>query len=118
MKLNKMTRTCSVALVIGVVAAAVGGCASGEAQRPSDEVLKARVEAALANAGDVPGDEITVEVTDGVVTLSGKVSSDGQRGVPYPGATVQQSIGAVVRAVPGVEEVRFSLEIEPVSQTR
>ncbi|MDP6580797.1 MAG: BON domain-containing protein [Vicinamibacterales bacterium] len=66
----------------------------------------------------LPGEEITVAVTDGVVTLSGTVPSDGQRGVPYPGATVQQSIGAVVRAVPGVEEVQFSLQIEPVSPAR
>jgi osmotically-inducible protein OsmY len=118
-RLNKIARTWSAALAIGIViAAAAGGCASEEAQRPSDEVLKTRVEAALANAEDVPGEEITVAVTDGVVTLSGTVPSDGQRGVPYPGATVQQSIGAVVRAVPGVEEVQFSLQIEPVSPAR
>ncbi|HJN43527.1 MAG: BON domain-containing protein [Vicinamibacterales bacterium] len=119
MNTRQMARTFhAVLLVGGIVAAAAGGCASGEAQRPSDDVLKTRVEAALANAEDVPGEEITVEVTDGVVTLSGKVPSDGQRGVPYPGATVQQSIGAVVRAVPGVEEVRFSIQIEPVSSAR
>ena len=103
------------ALVIGsVAAAALGGCASPSTQGPSDEVLRARVQAALENAADVPGREITVEVADGVVTLTGQVSSDALRGVPYPSATVQQSIGAVVRAVPGVKEVRFSIQIEPI----
>ncbi len=119
MNLKKTARTFYLALVISAVAAAaVGGCAPQATERPSDEVLTARVQAALANAADVPGQEITVEVSDGVVTLSGQVSSAGQRGVPYPSATVQQSIGAVVRAVPGVEEVRFSIEIEFVPPAR
>ena len=117
MNLTRAAWTFYLALVIvlgSLAAAAVGGCASPGTQQTSDEVLRARVQAALVNAADVPGQEITVEVSDGVVTLTGQVSSDGQRGVPYPSATVQQSIGAVVRAVPGVQEVRFSLEIDPV----
>ena len=119
MNLKRIAWTFYVALVVSsVAAAAVGGCAFRATEQPSDEVLRARVKAALVNAADVPGRAITVEVSDGVVTLTGQVSSAGQRGVPYPSATVQQSIGALVRAVPGVREVRFSIQIEPVPPAR
>lgn len=69
----------------------------------ADTVLRRRVEAALASATDVDGDRIQVVARKGVVTVSGHVSS----------GTEQQSVGAIVRAVPGVTEVRFSLVVAP-----
>jgi site-specific recombinase XerD len=35
------------------------------------------------------------------------------RGAAYPGAFLQQNAGAIVRAIPGVKDVRFAVQIEP-----
>jgi len=80
-----------------------------------DELLQERVEAALASASDVPADAITVVVDGGVVTLTGSVVCQecGGRRTPGGFGTVQQSLGAVVRAIPGVESVEFELEYAP-----
>lgn len=97
----------SAVVTLGIYAAEPQG-----ARKSSDEALKTRVQAALMSASDVPGREITVDVAGGVVTLKGQLSSDSMRGVAYPTAILQQSVGAVVRAVPGVKDVRFLLQIE------
>ena len=89
-----------------VVAAAAGasGCAARTLGRTTgDDVLKTRVETALASASDVHADGLTVAARRGVVTLTGHVAS----------GTEQQAVGAIVRAIPGVEGVSFSLTIEP-----
>lgn len=93
-----------LALTLGAaVAAGATGCASRQTNSAiGDEVLTARVEAALAGAADVNGAAITVHTRRGVVTLTGRVASP----------TEQQSVGAIVRAIPGVSDVRFSLSIE------
>ncbi len=93
-----------------LLVAAVGCMPRG----PSDQVLTERVEEALASATDVPGD-IDVQVSGGVVTLTGSLLCDECGGNQTPGGlgTIQHSIGAVVRAVPGVEQVEFSLVAEP-----
>ncbi len=100
----------AVAISFGAVLA-LGACASGV----PDELLQKRVEAALASASDVPADAITVMVSDGVVTLTGSVVCQecGGRRTPGGFGTVQQSLGAVVRAIPGVESVEFELEYAP-----
>ena len=67
-----------------------------------DEVLRARVEAALASASDVNAAGIRVDARRGVVTLTGQIASGIE----------QQSVGAIVRAIPGVRDVSFSLRIE------
>ncbi|MEE8131131.1 MAG: BON domain-containing protein [Vicinamibacterales bacterium] len=78
------------------------GCAARQASTTTgDEVLRARVEAALAGASDVDAAGITVDARRGVVTLTGRVASP----------TEQQSVGAIVRAIPGVRDVAFSLSI-------
>ncbi len=104
----------AVAICFGV-AAALGAHGSLEAQSASDVALQQRVEVALASASDVPADSITVEVRNGVVTLIGSVVCDDCGGRRTPGGfgTVQQSLGAVVRAIPGVERVEFRLEYAP-----
>ena len=60
------------------------------------------METALARASDVDADGITVDARRGVVTVTGRVASE----------TEQQSVGAIVRAIPGVRGVSFSLRIE------
>ena len=90
---------------------AFGACASGV----PDELLQERVEAALASASDVPAQSLAVVVIDGVVTVTGSVVCQecGGRRTPPGAGTVQQSLGAVIRAIPGVESVEFELEYEP-----
>jgi len=93
---------------------ALGGCASDGPEIPPDDVLQERVEAAIARASDVPADAITVVVIDGVVTVTGSVVCEecGGRRTPGGFGTVQQSLGAVVRAIPGVQSVEFDLQYE------
>lgn len=89
-------------------------CAPQQARQPSDEALRAQVVAALRAASDVPGEQLQVSVSGGVVTLSGNVACPecGGRATPGGAGTVQQSIGAVVRAVPGVRAVRFETQVD------
>lgn len=96
----------------------VFGAAPATAQASgADEALRARVEAALAAASDLPADSISVQVQGGVVTLSGSVVCEDCGGSSTPGGagTVQQTLGAVVRAIPGVETLRFSLRYRPAA---
>lgn len=105
----------SAFLVVAGFAAAAVGAAPAASQSRADTALETRVEAALASASDLPADSITVQVRDGVVTLTGSVSCADCGGGATPGgaATVQQSLGAVVRAVPGVERVVFRVRYGP-----
>lgn len=94
---------------------ALGGAGSGcTPDGPSDEELAVQVEAALATASDLPAG-FEVEVAAGVVTITGSLACDDCGGLRTPGGigTVQQSLGAVVRAVPGVEAVEFALDPGP-----
>lgn len=77
----------------------------------SDDQLRLNVESALVGASDLPPGGLSVSVENGVVTISGSLECEDCGGLRTPGqtGTVQQSLGAVVRAVPGVERVEFSL---------
>ena len=112
--MRKRASRFQLAVAICAVAVASLGVPAA-AQSRADGVLKARVEAALESASDVPADSLTVEVRNGVVTLTGSVVCDecGGRRTPGGFGTVQQSLGAVVRAIPGVESVEFKLEYPP-----
>lgn len=93
---------------------ALGGTGAGcTPDGPTDEELEARVEAALTTASDLPPGFV-VEASEGTITITGSLACDECGGLSTPGGvgTVQQSLGAVVRAVPGVEEVVFSLETD------
>ncbi len=76
-----------------------------------DANIKAQVESALARAADLPRG-FNVEVTEGVVLISGSVVCEDCGGMRTPGniGTIQQSLGGVVRAVPGVMRVDFDLD--------
>ena len=75
-----------------------------------DAQIKSQVESAIANADDLPSG-FTVEVDEGMVLIKGSVVCEGCGGLRTPGrvGSVQQSLGAIVRAVPGVMSVEFSL---------
>jgi hypothetical protein len=75
-----------------------------------DAQIKSQVESAIASADDLPVG-FTVEVDEGMVLIKGSVVCEGCGGLRTPGrvGSIQQSLGAIVRAVPGVMSVEFSL---------
>jgi len=85
------------------------------AQSLADQALEARVITAIANAADLPADAFSVVASDGVVKVTGSVVCESCGGMETPGGiqSIQQTLGAVVRAVPGVERVEFDLEFQP-----
>mgnify|MGYP001355096779 FL=1 len=106
-------------LAIGVVATLVVGAGACSArnpqsgadrrvnerlpqQTPADDVLRSRVLDALSTALDVNASRVEVEADAGLITVRGRVASGFE----------QQSVGAIVRAVPGVARVRFDLQVE------
>lgn len=103
-------RLLGVLFVVAVGAAVSPQLASGQ-QSTADSLLAARVEAVIEAASDLPADSISVAVSGGVVTLTGSVVCPDCGGTRTPSGTgtVQQSLGAVVRALPGVEQVLFEL---------
>jgi osmotically-inducible protein OsmY len=97
-----------LALVPSATAARAAGNQAGRApaqtaKPPADAVLKARAESALAAAADLRGRTLMADARAGTVTVTGKVATTSEL----------QTVGAVVRAVPGVKEVRFSVQVEP-----
>jgi len=100
-------------LAVGLLAAAslVAAPTTSAAQSRADSVLTARVQAAVRAATDLPADSISVSARGGVVTLKGSLlcGDCGGNGTPGGTSTIQQSLSAVVRAVPGVERVVFDL---------
>lgn len=110
-----MTRIVRAAtLVLGLTLAAAAMPDAALAQSPADSVLAARVESALDAASDLPADSITVSVRGDVVTLTGSLlcAECGGNNTPGGTATIQQGLGALVRAVPGVRRVVFDLVYE------
>ena len=79
-----------------------------------DERIKMQVTSVIENASDLPPG-FQVEVTEGVVRVTGSVLCDECGGMRTPGhiGTIQQSLGGVVRAVPGVMRVDFDLSYGP-----
>jgi len=77
-----------------------------------DVLLQQRVTAAIAAASDLPREGFSVSVNEGVVRVSGSLLCDDCGGLRTPGGegSIQQSMGAVIRAVPGVAEVTFDLQ--------
>lgn len=116
MKLQTRTRftLLLLTLVLGIAACAPALETETEsATDASDEQIRTRVEAVIAQAADLP-QQIAVEVREGIVFISGSLDCEGCGGLRTPGnvGTVQQSLGAMVRAVTGVNAVVFDLNPE------
>lgn len=94
---------------------ALSACDGGPAEESvsSDGRLKAQVEAALASTSDVP-QGLNIEISQGHAHISGSLSCEDCGGMRTPGNidTIQQSLGAIVRAVPGITDVEFSFVSE------
>lgn len=76
----------------------------------SDSDLQRKVEVAIGSSSDLP-QQFRVEVRNGIVRITGSLLCEDCGGNATPGqaGTIQQSIGAVIRAVPGVTRVEFYL---------
>lgn len=76
-----------------------------------DELLQQRVSAAIAAAADLPQTGLMISVEEGAVLVTGSIDCEACGGNRTPGGadTIQQSLGAVIRAVPGVGAVHFDL---------
>lgn len=92
-------------------AIAPGSEATVAMQQDDGARIKAQVESALAGASDLPGN-FTVAVDDGLVSISGALdcADCGGNNTPATIGSIQQTLGAIVRAVPGVERVKFELD--------
>ena len=79
-----------------------------------DERIRMQVASAVENASDLPPG-FQVEVNEGVVIISGSGVCDDCGGMRTPGhiGTIQQCLGGVVRAIPGVMRVDFDLSYGP-----
>ena len=77
----------------------------------TDSQLQTRVQSAIMAASDLPGENFQVQVSSGIVSVTGSLACETCGGYSTPGGpgNVQMSLGAVVRAVPGVQQVRFQL---------
>ncbi|MEZ5488730.1 MAG: hypothetical protein R3F50_00225 [Gammaproteobacteria bacterium] len=85
--------------------------ASCEPAVDQDELLLQRLSAAMAAAADLPQAGLTITVDGGAVLVSGSIDCEACGGTRTPGGvdTIQQNLGAVIRAVPGVGAVTFDL---------
>ena len=96
---------CITVLLAALALALVSGCASGDpaqAERQVDDAsVSAGVTAAIAAAPALKGSEIQVDTRQGVVQLSGFVSS----------AEDVATAAAVARTVRGVQSVRNDLRL-------
>jgi len=74
---------------------------ASSAAKPDDAALKSRIEAKIKNSPSLKGDDIDVDVAQGVVTLTGKVHSNAQ-----------STHAATLAKVAGVSSVENKLTVE------
>jgi hypothetical protein len=77
----------------------------------ADDQLTQAVQAALSSASDLPQSGLMIAAESGVITVTGTIECEDCGGLRTPGGidNVRLSLGAVIRAVPGVEQVEFFL---------
>ena len=96
-------------LVLALLILLVAACG----QEPdTDESLQQQVTDAIAAIPDLPADTLIVTSEGGRVHVSGSLECEDCGGMLTPAGkgTIQQTLGAVIRAVPGVESVQFELQ--------
>ena len=90
------------ALLIAAAVACAASRSTPHAAAPDDHTLQLRVQTSLNNAVGVHGSEVTAEVNQAVVTLSGTVHSQ---------AEVDAAVAAA-RRVDGLKDVRSNLRVQ------
>lgn len=92
------------ALAMGIAQPAFSADAAAPivlAQAENDDAIRGKVEAAVAGDPNLQGNTIMVDTKDGVVLLSGEVSSEAQR----------EAAGAAAASVEGVTKVMNELAV-------
>ncbi len=84
------------------------------APEQTDAELQTQIEALIKQQSDLP-QGLQVTVTEGRVMLTGSLECEECGGNATPGTedTIQQSLGAVVRAIPGVIDLQFAFAVQP-----
>jgi hyperosmotically inducible periplasmic protein len=94
------------AMFAAVLSFTLIGCAASRsaprAATPDDQTLKTRVQTSLLNTAGVHANEVTTEVSAGVVTLTGTLHSQ---------AEVDAAVAAA-RRVEGLKDVRSNLRVQ------
>lgn len=93
---------------------ATNSAENSAAPEQSDAELQTQIESVLRQQSDLP-QGLQVTVTDGRVMVTGSLECEACGGNATPGTkdTIQQSLGAVVRAVPGVVDLQFAFAAQP-----
>ena len=105
MKANYLRWMRAVAPTVLIVIMAGCGASRSAPQTaavPDDQTLKTRVQTSLMNAPGVHPNEVTTEVAQGVVTLSGTVHGQAEADAAV----------AAARRVEGLRDVRSNLKIQ------
>ena len=90
----------ALAIIFPIVLSA---CGTSGGETIDDATITVRVTTALLNDPEVGGLKIDVDTTLGVVSMSGIVKSRGE----------EQRAIQVARGVPGVKDVRSTLQVSP-----
>ena len=90
-------------LAVLVAAPLVTGCGKTIGETIDDTTITTRVKTAMLNDPNVSGTSIDVDTYKGIVTLSGRVKSPGEK---------DQAV-ALARQVDGVTEVKDALQVIP-----
>jgi hyperosmotically inducible protein len=97
-------RLVSLAVACGLALSLLPACSPKLSHAPADDLtITTRVKTALLNDPDITAPRIDVETVKGIVTLSGRVASKQEE---------QRAID-VARKVPGVADVKSTLQIQP-----
>lgn len=98
---NGVSRHALVAMLVAMLATAACGKTVGETI--DDATITTRVKTAMLNDEQVGGLSIDVDTFQGVVTLSGRVRSEGEKARAI----------AIARQASGVVEVKDALQVQP-----
>lgn len=101
--MKKLSSWKMLVLALVVTAPLTAACGKTVGETIDDTTTTTRVKTALLNDPAVGGLRIDVDTFKGVVTLSGRVKSQGER---------EQAL-ALARRVNGVTDVKDALQIEP-----
>lgn len=102
--MSDVRRFAAALLVVVLIAPLLlAGCGKSVGDTIDDATITTRVKTALLNDPQVGGLRIDVDTTMGVVTLSGIARSRAEE---------QQAV-AVARRIPGVKDVKSTLQINP-----
>src|SRR5499426_3437182 len=102
-RMRKLSYWKAVILALVVAAPLTTGCGKTVGETIDDTTITTRVKTTMLNDPAVGGLRIDVDTYKGVVTLSGRVKSSGER---------DQAL-ALARKVDGVTEVKDALQVIP-----